>query len=672
MWFAREIELYSKERETWGNLGFSVDQEILKEKGQIVFKGKIPNEGEEYDFEIRYPEGYPYIAPSVKCTSVEFQKHQTPVSQTICWHEEWKNYGIVGAKDIIPQLQKWLRGIKHGFNPNEESEDIIPAYYEAISSREAIIITPTKIYENWTEEHGRFEMRVQFRNELIQAELTKIKSEKSEYESEHKIYPNGEMYKGICFNVDQEPPFFKEQKTLLEWLEEKVGVSDIKEICRTESIKNPDLGPILGIRYPRNGSYHFLVVALETMQFSENATHVKYFQMVVFESEILSSEHLFKRVSNLQPLQNKHVVIVGLGAIGSPVAVELAKAGIRKMTFVDPDRIKAGNVVRHVTNFDHIGMTKVEAVQKVCNKHNPYVRIEMKRDWWGHVNENSVIATLKDADLVVCCVGHSPVERYVNEVTRRMGIPTIYAYSGLGALSGRIFLVEGKESLCYHCHQYAIGELRVPSLKHPDETIMIHEEGCAGPSFLGSGIDTGTIALHTSRFALQTLLKKYGESYEAASYNHMVWHSQNGEGKVEVIQVTVEAKSDCPYCQIKEDVNFGDYVPEARKLIDAAIEIEAVLLYGGTREEAMKEFCEIEQTFKGKTYQDKDGNEVMIERIYLNRQSDPICWEVQYRDKNWNLHNESVDDFFGYELINGYLLPRYQKVLSKEIVVENK
>lgn len=62
-------------------------------------------------------------------------------------------------------------------------------------------------------------------------------------------------------------------------------------------------------------------------------------------------------------LAERSVVIVGVGAVGSYVADLLFRSGIRKLTVIDFERIRPGNIVRHLTDNLTVGMYKVHAVR---------------------------------------------------------------------------------------------------------------------------------------------------------------------------------------------------------------------------------------------------------------------------------------------------------------------
>ena len=57
------------------------------------------------------------------------------------------------------------------------------------------------------------------------------------------------------------------------------------------------------------------------------------------------------------------IVLLGCGAVGSKVALHLAKSGVDTMTLVDSDQISPHNLVRHGLLAESLGMNKAEAVK---------------------------------------------------------------------------------------------------------------------------------------------------------------------------------------------------------------------------------------------------------------------------------------------------------------------
>lgn len=75
-------------------------------------------------------------------------------------------------------------------------------------------------------------------------------------------------------------------------------------------------------------------------------------------------------------LEEKKVLIVGLGSGGAPIAVELAKAGVGHFILIDFDRIELHNISRHICGVNELGRLKVNAVKDAILLKNPYAQVE--------------------------------------------------------------------------------------------------------------------------------------------------------------------------------------------------------------------------------------------------------------------------------------------------------
>lgn len=70
-------------------------------------------------------------------------------------------------------------------------------------------------------------------------------------------------------------------------------------------------------------------------------------------------------IDGQQALLNARVLLIGLGGLGSPVAMYLASAGIGQLTLVDFDKVELSNLQRQVIH-DHnsLGQSKVESARR--------------------------------------------------------------------------------------------------------------------------------------------------------------------------------------------------------------------------------------------------------------------------------------------------------------------
>ena len=114
----------------------------------------------------------------------------------------------------------------------------------------------------------------------------------------------------------------------------------------------------------------------------------------------LKEEGLLKRnVKGIsKKLKKTRVCILGLGGLGSNVAILLARAGIGYLKLVDFDIVEASNLNRQQYRISHIGMKKTEAIKTIIKEINPFVEVgtlDIK------VDRKNIHSIVEDIEIVV-------------------------------------------------------------------------------------------------------------------------------------------------------------------------------------------------------------------------------------------------------------------------------
>ena len=114
----------------------------------------------------------------------------------------------------------------------------------------------------------------------------------------------------------------------------------------------------------------------------------------------LKEEDLLKRnVKGIsEKLKKAKVCILGLGGLGSNVAVLLARSGIGYLKLVDFDIVEASNLNRQQYRISHIGMKKTEAIKTIIKEINPFVEIEILNK---KVDRENILSIVGDVEIVV-------------------------------------------------------------------------------------------------------------------------------------------------------------------------------------------------------------------------------------------------------------------------------
>ena len=114
----------------------------------------------------------------------------------------------------------------------------------------------------------------------------------------------------------------------------------------------------------------------------------------------LKEEDLLKRnVKGIsKKLKKTRVCILGLGGLGSNVAVLLTRSGIGYLKLVDFDIVEASNLNRQQYRISHIGLKKTEAMKSIIKEINPFVETDILDI---KVDRENIYSTVGDIEIVV-------------------------------------------------------------------------------------------------------------------------------------------------------------------------------------------------------------------------------------------------------------------------------
>lgn len=98
-----------------------------------------------------------------------------------------------------------------------------------------------------------------------------------------------------------------------------------------------------------------------------------------------------------EKLKKGKVAILGLGGLGSNIAISLARIGVGKLILVDYDVIEPSNLNRQQYFIDDIGKYKTEAMKEYIDKINPFIDVEIHNAYITRENMN----LLDEVDIII-------------------------------------------------------------------------------------------------------------------------------------------------------------------------------------------------------------------------------------------------------------------------------
>ncbi len=154
-------------------------------------------------------------------------------------------------------------------------------------------------------------------------------------------------------------------------------------------------------------------------------------------------------IEGQQKLQDAHVVIIGIGGLGSPTAMYLSAAGVGKLTLIDFDHVEHSNLQRQIVHrTQNIGDSKVESAKKTLHEINPETTITS-------INKKLSLDELKEniftADCVIDASDNFTTRFLINRacVARQIPLVSAAAIQYEGQIS--VFDFRQQDSACYAC-----------------------------------------------------------------------------------------------------------------------------------------------------------------------------------------------------------------------------
>ena len=153
-------------------------------------------------------------------------------------------------------------------------------------------------------------------------------------------------------------------------------------------------------------------------------------------------------IAGQERLRRSRALIVGLGGLGSPVAMYLAAAGVGRLTLVDFDTVDLSNLQRQIVHRTaDIGRLKVESARDTLLALNPSVEVATLPQ---ALDEAELREQVHRADLVVDACDNLPARLAINAACVQAGVPLV---SGAAIrLEGQVLVWRpGGEGACYRC-----------------------------------------------------------------------------------------------------------------------------------------------------------------------------------------------------------------------------
>ena len=191
---------------------------------------------------------------------------------------------------------------------------------------------------------------------------------------------------------------------------------------------------------------------LENASVAERIAQSPWRRVLNFISDYIPSDEV---IDAFLRMRGKTVIIIGVGGVGSWVAIELCQSGFERFILIDNDEVELQNLNRSLYSRLDIGRSKVSALADRMLNINPMVSVRAVKE---HLVDAKALAQLisymQSPGIVINCADTPSVDAtssIVDDACRSSGTPYVIAGGYNLHLSLIGMTVIPRKTACYHC-----------------------------------------------------------------------------------------------------------------------------------------------------------------------------------------------------------------------------
>ncbi|MDA2735642.1 molybdopterin-synthase adenylyltransferase MoeB [Bacillus cereus group sp. Bc015] len=253
-------------------------------------------------------------------------------------------------------------------------------------------------------------------------------------------------------------------------------------------------------------------------------------------AERYSRQQLFKPIGGRgqEKIRNKHVLIVGAGALGSASAESFVRAGIGKLTIIDRDYVEWSNLQRQQLYSEEDAREKLPkaiAAKNRLEKLNSEVQIDA---FVIDACAENLEGLLENVDVIIDATDNFDIRFIINDLSQKYNIPWVYG-SCVGSY-GMSYTIIPQETPCLHC-----------VLKNvPVTGVTCDTAGIISPT-------VQIVAAYQVAEALKILVEDFA-AIRKTFFMFDIWSNQNHFIKLGKIKT-----DDCPSCGLNRTYPYLSY-----------------------------------------------------------------------------------------------------------------
>lgn len=498
---------------------------VSKANGFLVLEVRWPTEAGALALRVGYCPTHPYGRPSVGTSELSLSRHQCPFSGTLCLltqgSDQWRP-GEKVADLIASQLPRAILAAQahdQGRSGDaaaleEHAPDPLTTYFDHLCDRDSIALYDAALRAPpGSSGPATFSVR-QRPTGGVEFILRTLRP------------ANGPWYAPEFEPWEEPAPV---QVVTGRWVRMRPeATSDLASLAgQVELIVARDgAGPKKKPRHARPasaGSELTVILLNEEVEYGRDGAGCLFLhrsaqnQFALVRGRRIASD-LLARTPVSAGLRDKRVLLVGVGAIGGFVGLELVRAGLGRLDAIDGDTVEPGNSVRWILGREYWGRPKVYALADYATRNYPFSQVighplkvggavntaERAIEWGGHPL-HWLRERVREADLVLDATASLECQLFLEGFCREEGKPYILGHATEGAAGGVVAQFAPDRLGCRVCLDEHWSDKSLPE-PNVDPSGVLTPVGCNQPTFTGGAFDLQEVSMEMVRAALGVLV----------------------------------------------------------------------------------------------------------------------------------------------------------------------
>lgn len=529
-WFERDPERLEQELKALEDRGVAYEiDEAARIDGRIRITLKYPYKDRRIELTATYPDLFPYFKPEVDAPELRLARHQSLLGTTLCllgrrthnWHVTDTLAGILsGNLGHLVDFEETgdIEAIRRVEEPQGEP---VSDYYNSAATEGSYLLFETAWRVDPAVERGVLNVKCRWvssgdpaKPDVFQGYIENVSDEtgKALCSWSGPVLPGKFQSARIRWVRANRRHFFGPNELLettgdhRSWLISPLQKSTgMKQVCCAVLVEEEIT----------QGQYGDGWLALQLNQSKARKGFRPPVTPSIIQTFRAGPDDLFSRMPGSSELRTKTVAVFGLGAIGAPTALELARHGVGRLQLIDHDIVDPATVRRWPIGLPAFGCSKPEVLAERIMSEYPWTDVDVNKMKVGGLPDpdqppgnqrDHIWNILKDCDLLLDCTAELGVNHFLSDMAQASAKPYVLANATPGAAGGMVAVFTEGEP-CWICMREGFYGA-TPSLALPpeDEAGTSQPPGCAEPTFTGRSCDLLEISLQAVRSCLSVLV----------------------------------------------------------------------------------------------------------------------------------------------------------------------